>query len=43
MAPFIWIGAMIMALAGFVALGSRLAASVRASRSAASAVTEPAE
>jgi cytochrome c-type biogenesis protein CcmF len=43
MAPFIWIGAMIMALAGFVALGSRLAASVRATRSAATAVTEPAE
>jgi cytochrome c biogenesis factor len=43
MAPFIWLGAVIMSLAGFIALGSRLAAKVRAARMAADAVSEPAE
>jgi cytochrome c-type biogenesis protein CcmF len=43
LAPFIWLGAVVMALAGFIAVGARIAAHVRAARSAASAVTEPAE
>jgi cytochrome c-type biogenesis protein CcmF len=43
MAPFIWLGAVVMALAGFIALGARLAAKVRAARSAAAAISEPAE
>jgi cytochrome c-type biogenesis protein CcmF len=43
MAPFIWLGAVVMALAGFIALGARLAAKLRAARIAAVAVAEPAE
>src|SRR5258705_10803618 len=43
MAPFIWLGAVIMSFAGFIALGARLAAKLRAARSAAGAVSEPAE
>ncbi len=43
LAPFIWLGAVIMALGGFIALGARIAARVRAARSAASGLTEPAE
>ena len=43
MAPFIWLGGVIMALAGFIALGARLAAKLRAARIAAVAVAEPAE
>jgi cytochrome c-type biogenesis protein CcmF len=43
MAPFIWLGAVIMSLAGFIALGSRLAAKVRAGRIAVGALSEPAE
>jgi cytochrome c-type biogenesis protein CcmF len=35
LAPFIWLGALVMALAGFVALGGRLAVKARAARSAA--------
>lgn len=42
LAPFIWLGAMVMALGGFVALGGRVAARVLAAR-ASSAVAEPAE
>jgi cytochrome c-type biogenesis protein CcmF len=42
-APFIWLGAVIMALAGFIALGARVASKVRAGRIAAAAVSEPAE
>jgi cytochrome c-type biogenesis protein CcmF len=42
LAPFIWLGALVMALAGFVALGGRLAVRVRAARAAA-AVSEAAE
>ena len=34
LAPFIWLGALVMALAGFVALGSRIAVRARAARSA---------
>ena len=43
MAPWIWIGAVIMALAGFVAIGARVAAKVRTLRAAAGAISEPAE
>ena len=43
MAPFIWLGGVIMALAGFTALGARLAASVRARRGASNMAVEPAE
>jgi len=43
MAPFIWLGGVIMALAGFTALGARLAGSVRARRAASSMAIEPAE
>ena len=43
LAPFIWLGALIMAFGGFIAIGARIAARVRAARSAAGAVTEPAE
>ena len=43
MAPFIWIGGMIMALAGFIALCSGIAARVRATRAAAGAAAQPAE
>ncbi|HMI97611.1 MAG TPA: cytochrome c-type biogenesis CcmF C-terminal domain-containing protein, partial [Micropepsaceae bacterium] len=43
MAPFIWLGAVVMSFAGFIALGSRLATKLRAARSAAVAVSEPAE
>jgi cytochrome c-type biogenesis protein CcmF len=42
MAPFIWIGAVIMALAGFIAIGGRVAARVRAARSAAAGAAEAA-
>ncbi len=40
MAPFIWIGGVIMALAGFTALGARLAAVLRARRQAPGLVSE---
>ena len=43
MAPFIWIGAVIMALAGFIALSARIVARARAARMAAAAISEPAE
>ena len=42
LAPFIWLGGLVMALGGFVALAGRLAVKVRAARSA-SAVSEAAE
>ncbi len=41
MAPFIWIGGIIMALAGFTALGARLAAVLRARRKTPDLVAEP--
>jgi len=41
LAPFIWLGGVIMALAGFIALSARIAAKVRATRSAAGVVSEP--
>jgi cytochrome c-type biogenesis protein CcmF len=41
MAPFIWIGGVIMALAGFTALGARLTAVLRARRQAPGLVSEP--
>ena len=43
MAPFIWLGAVVMAFAGFIALGARLAAKLRIARIAAGTVAEPAE
>jgi cytochrome c-type biogenesis protein CcmF len=43
MAPFIWIGGVIMAFAGFTALGARFAGALRARRSAPRMVSEPAE
>jgi len=44
LAPFIWIGAIIMGIAGFFAVGARIAAHQRARRAAAaSAVAEAAE
>ena len=43
MAPFIWIGGVIMALAGFTALGARAAAALRSRRRGADLVPEPAE
>jgi len=44
LAPFIWLGAVVMAFAGFIALGARITARVRAARSAAAAgVTEAAQ
>jgi cytochrome c-type biogenesis protein CcmF len=42
LAPFIWLGALVMALGGFVSLGGRLAARARAARPSI-AVSEPAE
>jgi cytochrome c-type biogenesis protein CcmF len=43
LAPFIWLGAIVMAMAGFIAIGARIAARIRATRSeAAAGVTEPA-
>jgi cytochrome c-type biogenesis protein CcmF len=42
MAPFIWIGGVIMALAGMIALGARIAARIRAARSVAAGAAEPA-
>ena len=42
LAPFIWLGALVMALGGFVALGGRIAARARATRPSM-AVSEPAE
>jgi cytochrome c-type biogenesis protein CcmF len=41
LAPFIWLGAVIMALGGMIAIGARVTARIRAGRSAAAAVTEP--
>lgn len=43
MAPFIWLGGVIMALAGFTALGARLAAALRSRRQSPNLVSEPAE
>jgi cytochrome c-type biogenesis protein CcmF len=43
MAPFIWLGGIIMAFAGFTALGARLAARLRARRAAMTIAAEPAE
>jgi cytochrome c-type biogenesis protein CcmF len=44
LAPFIWLGAIVMGLGGFFALGSRISARIRARRAAAaSAVAEAAE
>src|SRR6266446_2924795 len=41
LAPFIWLGAIVMAMAGFIAIGARIAARIRATRSeAAAGVTE---
>jgi cytochrome c-type biogenesis protein CcmF len=42
LAPFIWLGALVMALGGFIALGGRVAARLRTARASA-AVSEPAE
>jgi cytochrome c-type biogenesis protein CcmF len=42
LAPFIWIGAVIMAMAGFIAVGSRILARLRASRAATAAAAEAA-
>ena len=42
-APFIWLGAIIMSLAGFIFLGARVLNRIRAGRSAAVAIPEPAE
>ena len=42
LAPFIWLGALVMACGGFVALGGRIANRVRVARTSA-AVSEPAE
>jgi len=43
LAPFIWLGAIVMAMAGFIAIGARIAARIRATRSeAAAGVIEPA-
>jgi cytochrome c-type biogenesis protein CcmF len=39
LAPLIWIGAVIMAMAGFIGVGSRILARVRASRAAAGVAT----
>ncbi len=44
LAPFIWLGAIVMGLGGFFALGARISARIRARRAeAASAVAEAAE
>jgi len=44
LAPFIWLGAIVMGLGGFFAIGGRIAARQRARRAAtASAVAEAAE
>lgn len=43
MAPFIWLGGVIMALAGFTALGARLGAALRSRRQSPNLVSEPAE
>jgi len=37
LAPFIWLGAVVMAFAGFIAISARIQARVRAARSAAAA------
>jgi cytochrome c-type biogenesis protein CcmF len=42
LAPFIWIGALIMAFGGMIAVGGRVASRIRTARAAASAVTEAA-
>jgi cytochrome c-type biogenesis protein CcmF len=41
MAPFIWIGGVIMALAGFIALSARISARVRAARAVPGIASEP--
>jgi cytochrome c-type biogenesis protein CcmF len=41
MAPFIWIGGVIMALAGFLALSARISARVRTARAAPGVASEP--
>ena len=43
MAPFIWLGAVVMAFAGFIALGARLAAKLRAARAGAVTAAAAAE
>jgi len=44
LAPFIWLGALVMALGGFIALGGRVAAAARARAARASgALSEPEE
>jgi len=44
LAPFIWIGALIMAMAGFIAIGARIAVRIRSARSqTAAGLTEAAE
>lgn len=43
MAPFIWLGGVIMAFAGFTALGARVAARLRARRQSSAMLGEPAE
>ncbi len=43
MAPFIWLGGVIMALAGMTALGARVAAALRTRRQATGLAAEPAE
>jgi cytochrome c-type biogenesis protein CcmF len=42
LAPFIWIGALIMAFGGMIAVGARIVARIRAARAASPAVTEAA-
>ena len=43
LAPFIWLGAVVMAIGGFIAIGARIAARLRAARSATAAAPEAAE
>jgi cytochrome c-type biogenesis protein CcmF len=43
MAPFIWLGGVVMAFAGFIALGARLAAKLRAARAGAVTAAAAAE
>ncbi|HYM18532.1 MAG TPA: heme lyase CcmF/NrfE family subunit [Micropepsaceae bacterium] len=43
LAPFIWLGALVMAIGGFIAIGARVASRIRATRSSTAAATEAAE
>jgi cytochrome c-type biogenesis protein CcmF len=42
LAPFIWIGAVIMAMAGFISVGARILARLRANRATEGAAAEAA-